>query len=199
MFRQVRPRFDSHRRVGVLGSLGGAFECSTAHSGSVHSVTRRIIHLRRRLPISLALHRSLPTEGGVDYNNKIDASRGFYTIIIKNFRSPPTADKSVGRGATMPDRDVKTIQDLIYYQYAKIIVRRASGVSDGKEAKKQSYGLIKNKFRELKSGKISWSEITRVPCSRPSEQHSGIFASLREDTHQRHAGAGRQFVEACFE
>ena len=34
----------------------------------------------------------------------------------------------------MPDRDVKTIQDLIYYQYAKIIVRRAFGAADGKEA-----------------------------------------------------------------
>jgi len=44
----------------------------------------------------------------------------------------------------MPDREVKTICDLIYYQYAKIIVRwpalrsfsggGASGVSDGKEA-----------------------------------------------------------------
>jgi hypothetical protein len=30
----------------------------------------------------------------------------------------------------MPDRDVKTIQDLIYYQYAKIIVRRAIGVEN---------------------------------------------------------------------
>ena len=47
----------------------------------------------------------------------------------------------------MPDRDVKTIQDLIYYQYTKIIVRRACCVADGKEAKAQSYGLIKNKFR----------------------------------------------------
>lgn len=26
----------------------------------------------------------------------------------------------------MPDKDVKTVKDLIYYQYAKIIVRRAS-------------------------------------------------------------------------
>lgn len=59
----------------------------------------------------------------------------------------------------MPDRDVKTIRDLIYYQYAKIIARRAFGAADGKEAKAQSYGLIKNKFRELKSGAISWSEI----------------------------------------
>lgn len=78
----------------------------------------------------------------------------------------------------MPDREVKTIQDLIYYQYAKIIVRRASGAADGKEAKAQSYGLIKNKFRELKSGKILWSEITK------------------EDTRQRHASAGKQLVEA---
>jgi hypothetical protein len=27
----------------------------------------------------------------------------------------------------MPDRDVKTIRDLIYYQYVKIIARRAFG------------------------------------------------------------------------
>ena len=39
----------------------------------------------------------------------------------------------------MPNRDVKTIRDLIYYQYAKIIARRAFGAVDGKEAKKQSY------------------------------------------------------------
>jgi hypothetical protein len=30
----------------------------------------------------------------------------------------------------MPDRDVKTIQDLIYYQYAKIIARRAFGAGE---------------------------------------------------------------------
>ena len=33
------------------------------------------------------------------------------------------------RFLTMPDRDVKTIQDLIYYQYAKIITRRAFGAA----------------------------------------------------------------------
>jgi hypothetical protein len=37
----------------------------------------------------------------------------------------------------MPDRDVKTIQDLIYYQYAKIIARRAFVAADGKEAGNQ--------------------------------------------------------------
>jgi hypothetical protein len=35
----------------------------------------------------------------------------------------------------MPERDVETIRDLIYYQYAKIVVRRAFGVPDGKEVK----------------------------------------------------------------
>jgi hypothetical protein len=30
----------------------------------------------------------------------------------------------------MPDRDVETIRDLIYYQYAKIIARRAFGAAD---------------------------------------------------------------------
>lgn len=78
----------------------------------------------------------------------------------------------------MPDKDVKTIRDLIYYQYAKIIARRAFSVSDGKEAKKQHYGFVKQAFRELKSGIKSWSEITR------------------EDPCLKRAGAGWQFVEA---
>jgi hypothetical protein len=36
----------------------------------------------------------------------------------------------------MPDRDVETIRDLIFYQYAKIMARRAFGMADGKEATK---------------------------------------------------------------
>ena len=35
------------------------------------------------------------------------------------------------RGVPMPDRDVTTIGDLIYYQYAKIIAKSAFGVPDG--------------------------------------------------------------------
>jgi hypothetical protein len=51
----------------------------------------------------------------------------------------------------MPDRDVKTIRDLIYYQYAKIIVRRAFGAEDGKEAKKQSF-ISRQKIYSLALG-----------------------------------------------
>ena len=51
----------------------------------------------------------------------------------------------------MPDRDVTTIKDLIYYQYAKIIARSAFSVPDGTAAKGDHYGFIKQTFRELRN------------------------------------------------
>ena len=57
----------------------------------------------------------------------------------------------------MPDREVKTIKDLIYYQYAKIIAKSALGA----DAKANSYGFIKNTFRRLKNDEKKWSEILR--------------------------------------
>jgi len=61
----------------------------------------------------------------------------------------------------MPDREVKTIRDLIYFQYAKIIACSAFKVANGAEAKKLHYGFIKTTFRDLKSGGKSWSHIER--------------------------------------
>ncbi|MHA1813162.1 MAG: HNH endonuclease [Candidatus Thorarchaeota archaeon] len=61
----------------------------------------------------------------------------------------------------MPDREVNTIRDLIYYQYAKIIAKRAFGLPDGILAKKRCYGFIKKRFRELRDGLMSWSDIVR--------------------------------------
>ena len=52
----------------------------------------------------------------------------------------------------MPVREVKTIQDLIFYQYAKIIAKSSFNVPDGQAAKREHYGFIKNKFRELRDG-----------------------------------------------
>ena len=49
----------------------------------------------------------------------------------------------------MPDRDVMTIGDLIYYQYAKIIAKSASGVAEGRETKGRHCGLVKERFRGL--------------------------------------------------
>ena len=44
----------------------------------------------------------------------------------------------------MPDRDVKTTKDQIYYQYAKIIARRAFTAGDGVEVERNAYGVVKN-------------------------------------------------------
>jgi len=86
----------------------------------------------------------------------------------------------------MPDRDVKTILDLIYYQYAKIIARRAFDISDGKEAKRQHYGFIKQTFRELKNGVISWSEITREDWQFVESEKKCIYCGTESDIHKEH-------------
>ncbi len=52
----------------------------------------------------------------------------------------------------MPPSAVKTIRDLIFWQYAKII-STSSGIG------KKNYGFIMTKFKELQTGEISWNEI----------------------------------------
>ena len=86
----------------------------------------------------------------------------------------------------MPDRDVETIQDLIYYQYAKIIARRAFGAADGKEAKAQYYGFIKKTFRELKIGVKSWSEITREDWQFVEADKKCIYCGSESDLNKEH-------------
>ena len=86
----------------------------------------------------------------------------------------------------MPDRDVETIRDLIFYQYAKIVARRAFAAADGKEAKKQHYGFIKNTFRELKSGVKSWSEITREDWQFVEAEKRCVYCGSESDLHREH-------------
>jgi len=52
----------------------------------------------------------------------------------------------------MPDRDVTTIGDLIYYQYANIIAKSVFGLPDGREAKGKHYGFVKQALGELGRG-----------------------------------------------
>jgi hypothetical protein len=52
----------------------------------------------------------------------------------------------------VPPAVVKTVKDLIYWQYAKIIAESA-GIG------KKDYGFVMNKFKQLKQGEISWNEI----------------------------------------
>lgn len=86
----------------------------------------------------------------------------------------------------MPDRDVETIRDLIFYQYAKVIARSAFSVGDGKEAKKQHYGFIKNTFRGLKSGAMSWSEITREDWQFVEAEKKCIYCGSENELHREH-------------
>lgn len=86
----------------------------------------------------------------------------------------------------MPDRDVKTIRDLIYYQYAKIIAKRAFSTPDGKEAKEQHYGFIKKTFRELKNGTKSWSEITREDWQLVDSEKKCIYCGAESDLQKEH-------------
>jgi len=86
----------------------------------------------------------------------------------------------------MPDREVQTVRDLMYYQYAKIIARSAFSLADGKEAKKRSYGFIKKTFRDLKSGAKSWSEITREDWQLVESEKKCVYCGAYENLHREH-------------
>jgi len=54
----------------------------------------------------------------------------------------------------MPPKSVRTLRDLIYWQYAKIISESA-GFGKG------NYGFIMDRWKKLKSGEIEWSSSIR--------------------------------------
>jgi hypothetical protein len=86
----------------------------------------------------------------------------------------------------MPDRDVQTVRDLIYYQYAKIIARRAFGGSNGKVAKSQHYGFIKKTFCELKTSLKSWSDITREDWQLVESKKCCAYCGSAGNLHREH-------------
>jgi hypothetical protein len=54
----------------------------------------------------------------------------------------------------MPPSAVRTLGDLIFWQYAKIISKSAG-------FGKRSYGFIMNRYKKLQSGEIEWSSSIR--------------------------------------
>jgi ribosomal protein L37AE/L43A len=85
----------------------------------------------------------------------------------------------------MPDRDVKTIQDIIYYQYAKIIAKSTFKVDSGIGAKKH-YAFVKTKFKQLKDGTISWSDILREDLQFVESDKTCIYCGTNENIHKDH-------------
>lgn len=86
----------------------------------------------------------------------------------------------------MPDKDVETIRDLIFYQYAKIIARSAFFAHNGKDAKKRHYGFIKKTFLELKNGTKSWSDIEREDWQFRDSEKKCIYCNKEIELHKEH-------------
>jgi hypothetical protein len=86
----------------------------------------------------------------------------------------------------MPDKEVQTIQDLLFYQYAKIIARRAFSEGDGKIAKSKHYGFIKKTFKELQNGKKTWSEISREDWQFVESDKKCIYCGSEGALHKEH-------------
>jgi len=77
---------------------------------------------------------------------------------------------------------IKTIRDIIFYQYAKIIAKRAFGV----EAKKKDFGFVKKTFLELRNGIKSWSEITREDWQFIQSAKKCIYCGTESNIHKEH-------------
>src|SRR3990170_9162383 len=68
-------------------------------------------------------------------------------------------------GNFVPPPAVKSIRDLIFWQYAKII-------SESAGAGKRQYGFVMDRFKKLTSGEIQWSTSIREyvkECEKPEE------------------------------
>jgi len=64
----------------------------------------------------------------------------------------------------MPPSAVRTLQDLLYWQYAKII----SGASG---AGKRQYAFVMDRFTKLRGGQISWNTIREYVKEREDPSH----------------------------
>ena len=86
----------------------------------------------------------------------------------------------------MPDRDVKNVDDLIKFQYAKIIACSSKGYRNGKEAKLKAYGFVKDRFKKLMSGEISWSDILREDLQFVESEKICVFCGSSDDLTKEH-------------
>jgi ribosomal protein S27AE len=84
--------------------------------------------------------------------------------------------------AAMPDRDVKTVRDLIYYQYAKVMARSAFGP----DAKRTSYGFIKKSFRDLRESRQRWSDVTREDKQFIQTEKLCVYCGATENLQWEH-------------
>ncbi len=78
----------------------------------------------------------------------------------------------------MPPAVVKSIKDLIFWQYAKIIADSA-GIG------KKDYGFVMTKFKQLRQGEIFWNEIREYIKER-EHQDECIFCGAKTNLTLEH-------------
>lgn len=81
---------------------------------------------------------------------------------------------------------VETVRDIIFYQYAKIIAKSTFKIQNGRKAKQDHFGFIRETFLDLKGGKKSWSEITREDKQLVETEKRCIYCGSEEDLHWEH-------------
>ena len=74
---------------------------------------------------------------------------------------------------SMPPSAVKSVRDLIYWQYAKII-------SESAGAGKRQYGFVMDRFTGLASGKISWSTSIREYVKEREKPNECIYCGKKK-------------------
>lgn len=79
----------------------------------------------------------------------------------------------------MPPNAVKTVRDLIFWQYAKII-------SESAGAGKRQYAFVMDRFKKLQSGEIEWSGAIREYIREREMPNQCIYCSSTSDLSYDH-------------
>ncbi|MBI4590655.1 MAG: HNH endonuclease [Candidatus Rokubacteria bacterium] len=79
----------------------------------------------------------------------------------------------------MPPAAVKTIRDLIFWQYSKII-------SESAGAGKKQYAFVMNRFKKLQGGEIEWSGSIREYVKERELPNQCIYCSATRDLSYDH-------------
>jgi hypothetical protein len=98
----------------------------------------------------------------------------------------------------MPDREVLTLLDLVYYQYAKIVAQEELTRPGFEIARRTQYGMAKDIFRDLKAGRKLWADVTRGNGTREEEPARCAFCGRGGNVEPRHLVPRRLHInERC--
>ena len=86
---------------------------------------------------------------------------------------PSRSEIEVGLNITSPPRVVKSIKDLIHWEYAKIIAESAG--------MKGQFGFIMSRFNKLKNGEMKWKDLEKDAKEYLKEERKCIYCGSTSD------------------